>query len=152
MERFSGLAAIFRAIEGGATATVASASTTTNNRFLQAALYSSSFSSAKSRWISHHEIVKHSTLSAAHVVAGTMFFSAAAASSLAEDVHAKELPPSKKFLPNDVVLYQYEACPFCNKVKGILSSSIPTLVESFELGFLFCFSDSQKNEVAIEES
>ncbi|GFS33190.1 glutathione S-transferase family protein [Actinidia rufa] len=49
----------------------------------------------------------------------TMFFSAAA-SSLAEDVHAKEQPPSKKFLPNDVVLYQYEACPFCNKVKAFL--------------------------------
>lgn len=23
-----------------------------------------------------------------------------------------------KFAPNDVVLYQYDACPFCNKVKG----------------------------------
>ncbi|PSS31238.1 Glutathione S-transferase family protein [Actinidia chinensis var. chinensis] len=41
-------------------------------------------------------------------------------SSLAEDVHTKELPPSKKFLPNDVVLYQYEACLFCNKVKDII--------------------------------
>ncbi|PSR99569.1 Glutathione S-transferase family protein isoform 2 [Actinidia chinensis var. chinensis] len=118
MKRFIGLAAIGRAIEGG---TVTSGSTsTTHHRFLQAALYSSSsFSSAESRWFSHHEIAKHSRRSAAHSIAGTMFFSAAA-SSLAEDVHAKEQTPSKKFLPNDVVLYQYEACPFCNKVKDII--------------------------------
>ncbi|PSR99570.1 Glutathione S-transferase family protein isoform 1 [Actinidia chinensis var. chinensis] len=118
MKRFIGLAAIGRAIEGG---TVTSGSTsTTHHRFLQAALYSSSsFSSAESRWFSHHEIAKHSRRSAAHSIAGTMFFSAAA-SSLAEDVHAKEQTPSKKFLPNDVVLYQYEACPFCNKVKAFL--------------------------------
>lgn len=49
-------------------------------------------------------------------VAGIVFFSAAAASSLAQEVHAKEM--SQKFNPKEVVLYQYEACPFCNKVKG----------------------------------
>ncbi|KAK9269815.1 hypothetical protein L1049_025388 [Liquidambar formosana] len=42
------------------------------------------------------------------------------ASSLAQEVHAKEPPQSTKFLPKDVVLYQYEACPFCNKVKAFL--------------------------------
>jgi microsomal prostaglandin-E synthase 2 len=52
-----------------------------------------------------------------------MFFSAAAATSLAQEhahahVHAKETPKSHKFSPKDMVLYQYEACPFCNKVKG----------------------------------
>lgn len=46
-------------------------------------------------------------------LAGTMFFSVAA--SVADDVHAKE---TVSFSPNQVVLYQYEACPFCNKVKG----------------------------------
>lgn len=49
-------------------------------------------------------------------VAGIVFFSAAAASSLGQEVHAKEM--SHKFNPKEVVLYQYEACPFCNKVKG----------------------------------
>ncbi|KAL1225062.1 hypothetical protein V5N11_019195 [Cardamine amara subsp. amara] len=47
-------------------------------------------------------------------VAGVFFFSTAAASSLAQEVHAKE------FNPKEVVLYQYEACPFCNKVKAFL--------------------------------
>ncbi|KFK38734.1 hypothetical protein AALP_AA3G153400 [Arabis alpina] len=48
-------------------------------------------------------------------VAGIVFFSAAAASSLGQEVHAKEM--SQIFNPKEVVLYQYEACPFCNKVK-----------------------------------
>lgn len=51
-------------------------------------------------------------------VAGIVFFSAAAASSLGQEVHAKEM--SHKFNPKEVVLYQYEACPFCNKVKAFL--------------------------------
>ncbi|KDO84919.1 hypothetical protein CISIN_1g040684mg, partial [Citrus sinensis] len=44
----------------------------------------------------------------------------AAAPSLAQDAkpQAKEQPRSQKF--SDVVLYQYEACPFCNKVKAFL--------------------------------
>lgn len=33
---------------------------------------------------------------------------------------AKEPQSSEKFLAKDVVLYQYEACPFCNKVKAFL--------------------------------
>lgn len=49
-------------------------------------------------------------------VAGIVFFSAAAASSLGQEVHAKDM--GHKFNPKEVVLYQYEACPFCNKVKG----------------------------------
>lgn len=31
---------------------------------------------------------------------------------------AKERPPID-LLPKEVVLYQYQACPFCNKVRGI---------------------------------
>ncbi|CAN8287466.1 unnamed protein product [Cochlearia groenlandica] len=50
-------------------------------------------------------------------VAGIVFFSAAAASSIGQEVHAKE---AHKFNPKEVVLYQYEACPFCNKVKAFL--------------------------------
>ncbi|KAH9604372.1 hypothetical protein KSS87_003184 [Heliosperma pusillum] len=49
----------------------------------------------------------------------TMFFSvvAAAATTLGHEAVAKE-QQFRKF--NDVVLYQYEACPFCNKVKAFL--------------------------------
>ncbi|THG20758.1 hypothetical protein TEA_003832 [Camellia sinensis var. sinensis] len=120
--------AIGRAIDGGATA-VTGGSATTTHLFQQSKLYGSGFSSVKQpRWFSpHHSIAKHSTpRSAEECVAGTMFFSVAASSSsssLAEDVHdAKELPPQsmKLFNPKDVVLYQYQACPFCNKVKAFL--------------------------------
>ncbi|PPR91377.1 hypothetical protein GOBAR_AA29307 [Gossypium barbadense] len=37
----------------------------------------------------------------------------------AASVYAKEPPPAE-IIPKDVVLYQYEACPFCNKVKAFL--------------------------------
>lgn len=53
--------------------------------------------------------------SAAHGVAGLVFFSAAASPAV-QEVYAKEAIPNVKF--DEVVLYQYEACPFCNKVKG----------------------------------
>nr|XP_016510195.1 PREDICTED: prostaglandin E synthase 2-like [Nicotiana tabacum] len=47
-----------------------------------------------------------------------MLFSVAA-TALTEEVHAKEaVPPELR--PKDIVLYQYEACPFCNKVKAFL--------------------------------
>lgn len=53
-------------------------------------------------------------------VAGKAFlFSASAASRLSEDA-ARVEPSPVKVVPNDVVLYQYEACPFCNKVKAFL--------------------------------
>ncbi|KAI3734543.1 hypothetical protein L6452_14014 [Arctium lappa] len=52
---------------------------------------------------------------AASVAAG------AGASSLLveEEAYAKE-PVSSDLVPKEVVLYQYEACPFCNKVKAFL--------------------------------
>jgi hypothetical protein len=40
-----------------------------------------------------------------------------AASSYSSVAAAKEMPRAD-LIPKDVVLYQYEACPFCNKVKG----------------------------------
>ncbi|CAN6682868.1 unnamed protein product [Malus baccata var. baccata] len=46
---------------------------------------------------------------------GHMCFSANAVASVAQEVH-----PHVKSLPKDVVLYQYEACPFCNKVRAFL--------------------------------
>ncbi|KAJ0106545.1 hypothetical protein Patl1_19612 [Pistacia atlantica] len=44
---------------------------------------------------------------------------AAGASLSFQEVYAKEPPPAD-LVPKDVVLYQYEACPFCNKVKAFL--------------------------------
>eukprot|EP00262_Sarcandra_glabra_P008013 TRINITY_DN21183_c0_g1_i1.p1 TRINITY_DN21183_c0_g1~~TRINITY_DN21183_c0_g1_i1.p1 ORF type:complete len:327 (-),score=33.17 TRINITY_DN21183_c0_g1_i1:258-1238(-) len=52
-------------------------------------------------------------------LAGALSFSFAASSLLTDSVDAKE-PPPPDLVPHDVVLYQYEACPFCNKVKAFL--------------------------------
>ncbi|RRT61451.1 hypothetical protein B296_00020481 [Ensete ventricosum] len=49
-------------------------------------------------------------------LAGALSFSL----TLVTTAGAKE-PPSPELIPKDVVLYQYEACPFCNKVKGNFS-------------------------------
>ena len=75
--------------------------------------YSSSSSSADSNWLLRR-VYNHFRSDASISSAGTVFFSVAAASSLIQDAHAKEPVQSYKF--KDVVLYQYEACPFCNKV------------------------------------
>lgn len=79
-------------------------------RLLQVALYRSSSSSGGSytRWWS-----KSPARVLSLGVAGALISAAAAA----QEVHAKE-PPPPELVPKDVVLYQYEACPFCNKVKG----------------------------------
>ncbi|KAL2512836.1 Glutathione S-transferase family protein [Abeliophyllum distichum] len=111
MRRFSSLAAVCR---------LASSPATLENpihhqhRLFQAALFSTNHST-RSHWFSYDKVTAQSTRTA---VTGTMLFSVAA-TTLAEEVHAKEHLQSK-FRPNDVVLYQYEACPFCNKVKAFL--------------------------------
>ncbi|KAL3536888.1 hypothetical protein ACH5RR_000254 [Cinchona calisaya] len=119
---FSGLAAICRAAEGVAPV---SPTAETNHQIAQVALYSSSNTTsnknsnsyAKSRWFFGY--YSDTAQNSAFAVAGAAFFSVVAASSFAEEVHAKEpLPPNVR--PDDVVLYQYEACPFCNKVKAFL--------------------------------
>lgn len=130
MKRISGIAAIGnKAIEG-----FTAGKTTTGHRLQQAARYTNSCNSssfAKSPLFSRCSLVDHlglghsthsSSAAAAHGVSPKMFFSATAASSLAEEVQATEPPHYTKFLPKDVVLYQYEACPFCNKVKGVIIS------------------------------
>ncbi|XP_039138522.1 prostaglandin E synthase 2 [Dioscorea cayenensis subsp. rotundata] len=48
-------------------------------------------------------------------LAGALSFSL----TLMTRAEAKE-PPAAELVPKDVVLYQYEACPFCNKVKAFL--------------------------------
>ncbi|CAA0816655.1 Glutathione S-transferase family protein [Striga hermonthica] len=119
MRRVSGLATVRRAVGGVA---AGNHSNQRHDCLFQAALFStnsSSNSSAKSHWFSNNRIYGNQSASAAaHTFVGTMLFSVAA-TTLAEEVHAKE-PVQLKFRPKDVVLYQYEACPFCNKVKAFL--------------------------------
>ncbi|PRQ15894.1 putative prostaglandin-E synthase [Rosa chinensis] len=94
-------------LHGGATATSPS------HRLLQVALYSSTGSHGRRPWFESFSCRK-----LAVGVAGTLA-SVAVATSLAQEVHAKEPPPAE-LVPKEVVLYQYEACPFCNKVKAFL--------------------------------
>lgn len=120
MRRASPLASPFlsRALlpirEGGVGTTV-----TAQHRLLQAALYGSNTtsSSSKSRWFLPAFDFPGRSSRVVVGVAGALFSMAAA--SIVQDVYAKE-PPSPELLPKDVILYQYEACPFCNKVKAFL--------------------------------
>ncbi|MBA0720532.1 hypothetical protein Golax_008148 [Gossypium laxum] len=113
MRRVNGLATVGRALTcGGAV----------EKRLAQAALMSTCSSSSLNSHIFSQKLADRLGLSRPSLVrrvAGTMFVSVAA-SSLAQDALAKEKPRSEKFLPKEVVLYQYEACPFCNKVKAFL--------------------------------
>uniref|UniRef100_U5FLG4 GST N-terminal domain-containing protein n=1 Tax=Populus trichocarpa TaxID=3694 RepID=U5FLG4_POPTR len=86
---------------------------TINHRFLHAALFSTTTSTGSS---STRRIFN--PFSTYLGVAGALV-SAAAAASLSQEVLAKEPPPAE-LVPKEVVLYQYEACPFCNKVKAYL--------------------------------
>ncbi|RCV25971.1 hypothetical protein SEVIR_5G208800v4 [Setaria viridis] len=52
-------------------------------------------------------------------VAGAVSFSLTFATVAAAEAKAKERPPAD-LLPQNVVLYQYQACPFCNKVRAFL--------------------------------
>ncbi|XP_047320596.1 prostaglandin E synthase 2-like [Impatiens glandulifera] len=90
----------------------------------QAAEYNSSAqlgaSSTGRRWISSIFNSKFgSTASIASLTLAGAVVTTAGAASLFQEAHAKE-PLSPEFAPKDVVLYQYEACPFCNKVKAFL--------------------------------
>ncbi|KAE8696786.1 putative BOI-related E3 ubiquitin-protein ligase 2-like [Hibiscus syriacus] len=117
MRRVNGLATLSRALSCGGGVGAAN-----EQRLVQAALMSTCSSSSSNSHIFSQKFAERlglSSSSLARSVAGTMLFSAAA-SSLAQDALAKEKPPSEKFLPKEVVLYQYEACPFCNKVKAFL--------------------------------
>ncbi|XP_057975537.1 uncharacterized protein LOC131162932 [Malania oleifera] len=103
------------AIVGRAAVESSSTSSFPKHRLLQTALYgTTTTTSTDPRWFKFGLPSR----CVSHGVAGTMFFSVAA-TSVAQEVHASERPPPT-FLPKDVVLYQYEACPFCNKVKAFL--------------------------------
>ncbi|KAI9201080.1 hypothetical protein LWI28_017716 [Acer negundo] len=87
-------------------------------RLVQAGLFSTFSSSNNSQGFAQ-SIADRFRKASPSVAGGVAGFSAAA-TSMAQEAHAKEPVQSQKFLPNDVVLYQYEACPFCNKVKAFL--------------------------------
>ncbi|KAJ6672691.1 MICROSOMAL PROSTAGLANDIN E SYNTHASE-2 [Salix viminalis] len=92
--------------DGGALSTI-------KHRLLLASLYSTTSNTGSS-----HSRRIFNPFSSSLGVAGALV-SAAAAASLSQDVLAKE-PPRAELVPKEVVLYQYEACPFCNKVKAYL--------------------------------
>lgn len=100
-------------------------SASVSHRLLQVALYTTAGSAA-----SHVRRPLSESFSGrklAFGVAGTLA-SMAVATSLAQEVHAKEPPPAE-LVPKEVVLYQYEACPFCNKVKGKNDLSLSLLLQ-----------------------
>ncbi|KAJ6352065.1 hypothetical protein OIU76_001309 [Salix suchowensis] len=111
MRRVNHLATLSRAISGAAA----------HQRLVQGAAMMSTYAASNSQCIASRiaENFRISNPSVARGVTGTVFFSVAA-SSLSQEVQAKESPPVEKLMPKDVVLYQYEACPFCNKVKAFL--------------------------------
>lgn len=132
MRRVIGFTSIRRAVGG-----VAFAPSVAGNHAHQHRAFLST-NSNKFHWFSYNGTSdEHSSLAMARVLPGTMLFSVAA-TSVVEEVDAKEAV-HPKFQPSDIVLYQYEACPFCNKVKGIHSSSLLTF-QPFVICFLFIFS------------
>ncbi|CAI0382553.1 unnamed protein product [Linum tenue] len=124
MRRVHGLATYGRSIAAGSSTSLATVAAAMPNLLVRSAMLSTTSSGSGPQFLSRRmaDYFGLSGTSVAAGVVGTMFFSVAA-SSVAQEVHAKELP---KFSPKDVVLYQYEACPFCNKVKAFLDYySIP---------------------------
>ncbi|OAY32163.1 prostaglandin E synthase 2 [Manihot esculenta] len=94
--------------------------TTTNRRLLQAALYCTGGAGGSynhNRWF--YRLSNSFSARAASVGVAGALVSVAATTFLAQEAYAKE-PPPQELVPKDVVLYQYEACPFCNKVKAFL--------------------------------
>ncbi|KAL8059258.1 hypothetical protein ABFX02_03G073500 [Erythranthe guttata] len=121
MRRINGIAAICRAVERVAAAPSVAGNPVRHHRLVQAALFTTANNGSLSRsnWLScNRTAAGQSTSAAAHAAAGVVMFSAAAI-AIGEEAHAKE-PVQSEFRPKDVVLYQYEACPFCNKVKAFL--------------------------------
>ncbi|KAJ6999156.1 prostaglandin E synthase 2 [Populus alba x Populus x berolinensis] len=112
MRRVNQLATLSRAFSGAASS---------HQRLVQGAAMISTYAASNSQCFASRiaESFGVSNPSVARGVTGTVFFSVAA-SSLAQEAQAKEAPPVEKLMPKDVVLYQYEACPFCNKVKAFL--------------------------------
>ncbi|KAI4336760.1 hypothetical protein L6164_015246 [Bauhinia variegata] len=107
-----------KAIRIDSTTISAISSGTIRHRLPQFAPYGT-FSIGNTQWLSH-SLIDHLGISNPSVVRsiGGVMYSSAAAASLNQHVHPDELPRAAEFKPKEVVLYQYEACPFCNKVTG----------------------------------
>lgn len=111
MRRINGIALLVRTTAGIGGATRVGGAT--QQRLVQAAMISTC-SNSNPLWFSQSS-GDHFGLSKPSVAAGGgMCFSSLAQ----EEVHSHV--SADKFAPNDVVLYQYEACPFCNKVRAFL--------------------------------
>ncbi|XP_048433243.1 prostaglandin E synthase 2-like isoform X2 [Pyrus x bretschneideri] len=115
MRRVNGIAFLTRvAISMGGATTTTSA---TQHRLVHAAMLSTC-SNSNPLWFTQRlgdRFGLSKPSSVPRCAGGHMCFSANAAASAAQEVH-----PHVKSLPQDVVLYQYEACPFCNKVRAFL--------------------------------
>lgn len=83
----------------------------TQQRLVQAAMLSTC-SNSNPLWFGQSSGDRFGLSKPSVAVGGRMCFSSLAQ----EEVHSHF--SADKFAPNDVVLYQYEACPFCNKVRG----------------------------------
>lgn len=109
MRRVNGLAVLGRAVAGIGGATGGAQRRLLHSQILTSCSHSSPL------WFTQPLLDRfgQSRSSRAQGFEATMHFSVSA-TSLAQDIQAAK----EKFQPKDVVLYQYEACPFCNKVKG----------------------------------
>ncbi|ONI32344.1 hypothetical protein PRUPE_1G362400 [Prunus persica] len=113
MRRVNGAALLSRAVVCMGSSTAVGG--TTQQRLVQAAMLSTC-SNSNPLWFTQR-LGDHFGLSKPYVACGAgghVCFSSNA-TPLAQEVHAQD-----KFLPKDVELYQYEACPFCNKVRAFL--------------------------------
>ncbi|XP_010069797.2 prostaglandin E synthase 2 [Eucalyptus grandis] len=113
-----GAAALTRAAAAGG---AAAASASQHHRLLRAAVRDLR-AGTSSPWLS--EVLSGrrwpSIPSASNGATGARLVSSAAAAAAATSPAREEGSQGARFLPGDVVLYQYEACPFCNKVKAFL--------------------------------
>ncbi|CAI7801983.1 unnamed protein product [Closterium sp. NIES-53] len=75
-----------------------------------------------------------STSARSWLLAAGASFSLVAAFSGTATVAAKERPEVDLGRDTEVVLYQYEACPFCNKVKGTLLNNAKTALSNGNFG------------------
>lgn len=120
MRRVNGVALLSRAVVCMGSSTAVGGAT--QQRLVQSAMLSTC-SNSNPLWFTrrlgdHFGLWKPSVACGA---GGHVCFSSNA-TSLAQEVHAQD-----KFLPKDVELYQYEACPFCNKVRGKLCTTFSYL-------------------------
>ncbi|ONM18502.1 Glutathione S-transferase family protein [Zea mays] len=94
-------------------------------RHLSGAASPATAAAAGARWCAAPAPPPRSPLPSSRVmpagVAGAVSFSLTFATVAAAEAKAKERP-QPDLLPQNVVLYQYQACPFCNKVRGVRST------------------------------